>query len=114
MALVKAVIVIEDDKAIDPSRGLPALIHVQFNPTEYTLSAGAKIDENPTLGIESPISQFVHGQNEKLTLDLFFILTEHGMGENAKDVREVIRAGLPVGEDPAKNACATPSFVCLG
>src|SRR3546814_7156348 len=43
-------------------------------------------------GIDSPILQFVRGQNETLTLDLFFDSTEDGMDESARDVREQTRS----------------------
>ena len=68
---------------------------VQFNPTEYTRQKGAQIAEIPIYGIDSPILQFVRGQNEKLTVDLFFDTTagangealKASMGEDALDVR---------------------------
>src|SRR5262249_23575157 len=78
---------------VDPrDRGpnLPARITVQFNPTEYTLSKGAQIAEIAIPGIDSPILQFVRGQNEKLTLELFFDTTQTGMGaEPVQDVRDL-------------------------
>jgi nucleoid-associated protein YgaU len=92
MPLQKAVIEIVDKRAIDPGRGLPARITVQFNPTEYTLSKGAQIAEISIPGIDSPLLQFIHGQNEKLTLDLFFDTTPQGMDEGAQDVRDQTRA----------------------
>lgn len=75
MALVKALIEILDKAAIDPSRGLLRFIPVQFNPPELTLSKGAQIAEIAIPGLDSPILQFIRGQNEKLTLDLFFDTT---------------------------------------
>jgi len=87
MPLVKAVIEVLDRDAVDPSRGLLPFIPVQFNPTEYTLEKGAQIAEIAIPGIDSPILQFIRGQNEKLTLDIFFDTTEFGMGEAAVDVR---------------------------
>ena len=87
MALTKAVIEILDREAVDPARGLPERIEVQFNPTEYTLEKAAQIAEIAIPGIDSPILQFIRGQNEKLTLELFFDTTESGMGEGATDVR---------------------------
>jgi Contractile injection system tube protein/LysM domain len=87
MSLEKAVIEI-DEKDRGPK--LPARITVQFNPTEYSLSKGAQIAEINIPGIDSPILQFVRGQNEKLTLELFFDTTENGMGEQpVKDVRDL-------------------------
>jgi nucleoid-associated protein YgaU len=86
MALTKAIIEV-DARDADASRGLPRRIEVQFNPLEYTLNKGAQIAEIAIPGIDSPILQFIRGQNEKLTLDLFFDTTESGMGEMAVDVR---------------------------
>ena len=88
MSLTKAVIEITDRDAIDPTRGSPQFITVQFNPTEYSLSKGAQIAEIAIPGIDSPLLQFIRGQNEKLTLNLFFDTTAGGMGETAKDVRD--------------------------
>lgn len=87
MALIKAVIEVLDKDAVDPMRGLLPFIPVQFNPTEYTLSKGAQIGEIGIAGIDSPILQFIRGQNEKLALDLFFDTTDNGMDELALDVR---------------------------
>jgi nucleoid-associated protein YgaU len=86
--LVKAVIEVLDRAAIDPSKGLLPFVPVQFNPTEYTLEKGAQIAEITIPGIDSPILQFIRGQNERLTLDLFYDTTTMlGMGEVALDVR---------------------------
>lgn len=63
-------------------------LKVQFNPTEYTLQKGAQIAEIAIPGIDSPILQFIRGQNERLTLDLFFDTTEDGMGDSVTDVRD--------------------------
>lgn len=89
MALTKAKIEVLDDNAIDESRGLTRFIEVQFNPTEYTLNKGAQIAEIAIPGLDSPILQFIRGQNEKLTLDLFYDTTGEGMGESARDVRKL-------------------------
>ncbi|HJS23121.1 MAG TPA: hypothetical protein VJ751_02040 [Pyrinomonadaceae bacterium] len=78
MALAKALI------AIDPAdRGpnLPPVIPVQFNPTEYSLTKGAQIAEIAIPGIDSPILQFVRGQTQTLSMELFFDTTQFGMGE---------------------------------
>jgi nucleoid-associated protein YgaU len=82
MALVPATIEVLDFQAVDLLRGQLPVIPVQFNPTEYTLTKGAQIAEIAIPGIDSPILQFVAGQNEKLTLDLFFDTTlDGGTGE---------------------------------
>ena len=87
MALTKATIEILDADAIDPSRGLTKFLQVQFNPTEYGLDKAAQIAEIAIPGIDSPILQFVRGQTEKLTLELFFDTTDDGIGDNSTDVR---------------------------
>jgi hypothetical protein len=87
MSLEKAVIEVDPR---DRGPNLPARITVQFNPAEYTLAKGAQIAEIAIPGIDSPILQFVRGQNEKLTLELFFDTTQIGMGEQpVQDVREL-------------------------
>jgi len=86
MALTKAVIeVLETD--VDTSRGLQRRFNVQFNPTDYTRVKGAQIAEIAIPGIDSPILQFVRGQDEKLTLDLFFDTTSDGMSGAVTDVQ---------------------------
>lgn len=77
-----------DRQAVDPPR-LPARFSVQFNPTEYTLTKGAQIAEIGIPGLDSPLLQFVAGQNEKLSLDLFFDSTDKGgMEDEAISVEE--------------------------
>ena len=61
-------------------------IPVRFNPTEYTLNKGAQIAELTIPGLDSPILQFVRGQTETLSLDLFFDSTESGMDDDATSV----------------------------
>ena len=62
-------------------------VKVQFNPTEFTLNKGTQTAEVPIPGLDSPILQFVRGQSETLTLDLFFDSTETGMaGDNVVSV----------------------------
>lgn len=100
MALTKTIIEIlpEDHAAVDEQRGVKQRFEVQFNPTEYTLQKGAQIAEIAIPGIDSPILQFIRGQNEKLTLDLFFDTTDQGMDEKqgaaakAQDVRELTKS----------------------
>ncbi len=62
-------------------------IEVSYNPTEYGLTKGAKYAEVVIPGLDSPVLQFVNGENEKLSLELFFDTTdERGTGTNALDV----------------------------
>lgn len=61
-------------------------IPVKYNPTEFTLTKGAQVAEIPILGLDMPILQFVRGQSETVTLDLFFDTTDEGMGDRVTPV----------------------------
>jgi nucleoid-associated protein YgaU len=63
-----------------------AAFPVQVNPTEYTLSKGVQIAEMAIPGLDMPVLQFVRGQTESLSLDLFFDSTDEGMGVGATQV----------------------------
>ncbi|MBK9749021.1 MAG: peptidoglycan-binding protein [Anaerolineae bacterium] len=84
-----ACIKILDKEALNSNRGLKEEMFVLFNPTEYAISKGAQIAEIGIPGLDNPLLQFVRGQNTKLTLELFFDTTDSGMGEDARDVREL-------------------------
>lgn len=68
------------------SDGSMEIMDVQFNPTEFTLDKGAQLAEINIPGLDTPLLQFVRGQNEKLTVDLFFDTTENGTGAGATSV----------------------------
>jgi hypothetical protein len=70
---------------IIPERG--AEISVLFNPEKYTLNKGVQIAEIAIPGLDSPVLQFVRGQNEKITLELFFDTTINGLVDDPVDVR---------------------------
>lgn len=61
-------------------------LQVMFNPTEYTLNKGVQIGEVPIPGLDAPLLQFVRGQAETLSLDLFFDSTDGGTGKKASSV----------------------------
>jgi Contractile injection system tube protein/LysM domain len=63
-------------------------IEVSYNPTEFTLTKSLQIAEIAIPGLDSPILQFVRGQTETFTLDLFFDSTDAGTGADAKPVTE--------------------------
>ncbi len=73
---------------VDWGSGKPESIPVQFNPTEITFSKNAHYAEVQIPGLDAPIVQFVRGEAETVTLDLFFDSTEDGMGPNASSVVE--------------------------
>jgi nucleoid-associated protein YgaU len=66
-------------------------IKASYNPEHYSVTKGVQVAEIGIPGLDSPVLQFVRGQNEKVTLELFFDTTEKGMVENVQDVRELTR-----------------------
>src|SRR5438270_9712876 len=66
-----------------------AEFEVLFNPERYTLNKGVQYAEIGIPGLDSPVLQFVRGQNEKITMELFFDTTEFGMVEGVTDVRDI-------------------------
>jgi nucleoid-associated protein YgaU len=59
---------------------------VQFNPTEYSLSKSNQFAQIAIPGLDSPVVQFVRGDSEKMTLELFFDTTDDGAGANVTPV----------------------------
>lgn len=64
-----------------------AEFEVLFNPERYSLNKGVQYAEIGIPGLDSPVLQFVRGQNEKITLELFYDTTDRGMVDNVTDVR---------------------------
>jgi nucleoid-associated protein YgaU len=62
------------------------IFDVQYNPTEFSLDKSVQLAEIGIPGLDSPILQFVRGQVEKLSVDLFFDTTDHGTGAGATSV----------------------------
>ncbi len=69
-----------------PGTPSPARIPVQYNPTELSFERSNQLAEVNIPGLDAPIIQFVRGQSETLTLELFFDTTDEGMGNNAVSV----------------------------
>jgi len=61
---------------------------VKYNPKEFSLEKALQHGEINIPGLDAPLQQFVRGQAEKLTLELFFDTTENGMGKGASSVTE--------------------------
>jgi hypothetical protein len=62
-------------------------IEARYNPEKYSVTKGVQYAEIGIPGLDEPVLQFIRGQNEKITLDLFFDTTEQGMVDNVLDVR---------------------------
>jgi nucleoid-associated protein YgaU len=78
MPLEKLTITTEDGETIE----------ARFNPERFTVSKGVQIAEITIPGLDSPAQQFVRGQSEKISFELWFDTTEFGMVDNVKDVRD--------------------------
>jgi nucleoid-associated protein YgaU len=68
------------------STGALEIFDVQYNPTEFSLDKSVQLAEIAIPGLDSPLLQFVRGQTEKLTVDLFFDTTDEGTGAGARTV----------------------------
>jgi hypothetical protein len=64
-------------------------IEALYNPEKYSVNKGVQYAEIGIPGLDEPVLQFIRGQNEKVTLDLFFDTTEQGMVDNVVDVRNL-------------------------
>jgi nucleoid-associated protein YgaU len=62
-------------------------IQALYNPEKYSVNKAVQYAEIGIPGLDEPVLQFIRGQNEKVTLDLFFDTTEQGMVDNVADVR---------------------------
>lgn len=71
---------------ISPEVGVP--IAALFNPERYTVSKNLQLAEIGIPGLDAPVVQYVRGQNEKITMELFFDTTDGGMTGEVTDVRD--------------------------
>jgi len=62
-------------------------IQASFNPERYTVTKGVQFAEIGIPGLDAPVLQFVRGQNEKISMELFFDTTDKGMIDPVTDVR---------------------------
>jgi nucleoid-associated protein YgaU len=47
-------------------------VSVRYNPTEYSVDSGVNYAEQSLLGLQAPITQFVNGTAESISMELFF------------------------------------------
>ncbi|HWE27544.1 MAG TPA: peptidoglycan-binding protein, partial [Polyangia bacterium] len=59
---------------------------VPYNPNELTFDKQMQYAEITIPGLDAPLQQFVRGNAERLTIELFFDSTEKGMGLGAQSV----------------------------
>src|SRR5581483_11840411 len=63
-------------------------IELLYNPTELSFDKNVQLAEIAIPGLDAPLQQFVRGQAERLTVELFFDTTEDGMGTGARSVTD--------------------------
>lgn len=61
---------------------------IQYNPTELSFEKQTQLAEITIPGLDAPIQQFVRGNAEKLTLEIFCDTTDDGTGVGARSVTE--------------------------
>ncbi len=70
--------------------GVPMI--VDYAPAELAFSKAAQFAEIAIPGLEQPLLQFVRGDAETLSMDLFFDSTENGTGADALAVTDRVEA----------------------
>ena len=92
------------------ANGSEAALDVQYNPNSLTFVKKPKIADIPIPGLDAPLKQYVRGETETLSVELFFDTTEKGTGAGAKDELDAevervrihggfLRYGVDVDED---------------
>lgn len=89
MALEKACIEVVKGKATK-GKATGKTIEVLFNPNEYSLETSNQFQRTAVPGTATPVTQFVSGNTQTLTMDLFFDSYEKGEDEG-EDVRNYTR-----------------------
>ena len=94
------------EKALITNTVTGVAIPVQFNPEEYTLNREINYAQAAIPGLSAPLLQFVRGQNETLTLDLFFDTTDETdlVGQPGSVVRKTDLIYQLVKIDPSTHA----------
>lgn len=74
----------------EPEGGIP----VMFNPTEYTLTRNMSYPEVQVPGLSMPLLQFVRGESQTLSLELFLDQTDVSVGnaEEGSTINDHLRA----------------------
>jgi nucleoid-associated protein YgaU len=86
-------------------------LDIQYNPTELSFEKQAQIAEITIPGLDAPIQQFVRGNAEKLTLEIFCDTTDDGTGVGATSVtRETDKFYQLTKIIPSRHAPPTVTF----
>lgn len=98
-------------KVFEPG-GSETSIDVQFNPKSLSFDKKPKVADIPIPGLDAPLKQFVRGETETLSVELFFDTTDSGTGAGARSVTTLTDAfyGL-VKIDPQTHAPPICAFL---
>jgi nucleoid-associated protein YgaU len=84
----------------------------QYNPTELLFEKQMQFAEITIPGLDAPLQQFVRGQAEKLTIELFFDTTEAGTGLDAQSVTALTDKVFQLARiDPERHAPPIVTFI---
>lgn len=87
----------------------------QYNPTELLFEKQIQFAEITIPGLDAPLQQFVRGQAEKLTIELFFDTTEAGTGIDAESVTALTDQVFQLARiDPERHAPPIVTFIWNG
>jgi hypothetical protein len=106
--LVKAQILVHDKNGMQPKGGKDQ-IKALFNPSQYTIDKTNTFASMQVPGRESSIIQFVRGESETLSLELFFDTYTYESGKDVREYTNKIRDLLNV--NPEIHAPPICSFV---
>lgn len=65
-------------QVLDENDEVDSVVPVRFNPTEYSVSKRIDYGDQQIAGMTSPLTQFVSGQAETLSMELLFDTHEEG------------------------------------
>lgn len=71
---------------VEKKGGALELADVEYNPDSLTFEKSPRFADIPIPGLDAPLRQFVRGQSESLTVELFFDTTDTGTGDGATSV----------------------------
>lgn len=74
-------------------------LKVLFNPAEYTHEISNNFQEIALPGLSNPIVQFVNGQSQTLTMELFFDTWTNGGGSDVSELTRQFAATLAIDAD---------------
>lgn len=75
--------------SVEKAGGTTESAYVQFNPNSLTFEKSPKVAEIAIPGLDAPLRQFVRGQSETMTVELFFDSTDFGTGASAVSVTTI-------------------------